>query len=537
MGKEASLRSPAATAALAGLAAAAVYLALPTARYSYDAVAYAGFIHRGAYVGLDPRFWNDYHVLYIPLGILLAKGILALGYLPDVLVMMQAVNALFAAGAVAVFALVARPLAGAAASLGGAALLAFSYAFWHYATNPEVYPPCLFFLLAALGIVLRPPEAGIGWGRAAAGGAALGLAVGFHAASALMAPVAGLGIFLGRGRRSGAGALIAYAAALAAVALAPYVVEHGLLAGRPLEEALTSLGAHVAFKEDSEGRPWLLGQGYDPIAHARGVPAGVVPAGGEKPAWARAAALPARALLLALLVATGWRARRLWTTHRRALTLTSLWAAVFFLGFAAYNPGSLKFVPFQTAPLFLLAALAAGRAPGAGPAGDRVGAVLRRLLAAAAVTCAAANLAGAVLPESRPETNVHLRRALFVRDRTADGDLVVLLGAGGNVMQKVYLPYFAGRETLILDLVLRNARGDAEAAARAVRLRIGERLARSKSVWVLSDVVEDHAARRAVSLRRGAPAPALDAILAGWRLDPGPSLDAGFRLYRAATVP
>src|SRR2546422_10961029 len=45
----------------------AVYLALPTAHHSYDAVAYALEVEYAVVTGSFERVWHDYHILFDPL--------------------------------------------------------------------------------------------------------------------------------------------------------------------------------------------------------------------------------------------------------------------------------------------------------------------------------------------------------------------------------------------------------------------------------------------------------------------------------------
>ena len=99
-------------------------------------------------MGFPPAAWHEYHILYISLGYAVAGLLILAGFLPDILVLMQAANALFSVlTLVLFFRLLSEETGRSAPALVGTGLLAFSYSFWYYATDPEVYPVCLFFLL------------------------------------------------------------------------------------------------------------------------------------------------------------------------------------------------------------------------------------------------------------------------------------------------------------------------------------------------------------------------------------------------------
>src|SRR5437867_5363615 len=69
-----------------------LYLALPTAHHSYDAVAYALDVEHAVVTGSSERLWHDYHILYNPLGYALYALGRPAGLHP--LMMMQMGNAL-----------------------------------------------------------------------------------------------------------------------------------------------------------------------------------------------------------------------------------------------------------------------------------------------------------------------------------------------------------------------------------------------------------------------------------------------------------
>lgn len=517
------LLSPPSQALLVALSFLGIYLSFPTANYSYDAIGYVGFIHQGTFQGPGPGAWHPYHVLYMPMGIALGRTVLALGVLPDVLAMMQIVNALFAAATLAVFFAIVRAETGRpAAALVATGLLGFAYSFWYYATDPEVYPPCLLFLLLAWSCARRE-----GVAAAAASGLCFGVASGFHLAAVAIAPAIAVAILApGPGRAPRLRRLAAAGAAVLVVGLAPYAVQFHLREGTTLAAGLARLAGEAASRRSESGEAWFLGRGFHPWMEAQGTLAGFSPVLPGGPLAAAGTVLRWALAGLAILVAL--HGPSLWRRHRTATAVLALWFASSFVLFTAYNVGSLKFVSFHLIPLLLLAGLTLPRLA-ARPA---VGALVLPAGAGLVGLLLAVNLAGSILPGMRPERNLPYRRALFVRDRTEAADLVIQAGLGENVELKVYLPYFAARRAVSLDLLLRG-REPAEALA-VLDAAIRAAAAGGGRAFVLSDLLDDPAVQRRFGERHRLSPGALTSFFARYRPRPHASAEDSFGLYELA---
>src|SRR2546425_1137032 len=116
----------------------ALYLALPTAHHSYDAVAYALDVEYAVVTGSFERVWHDYHILYDPLVYALHALGRPAGLHP--LMTMQIVNALAGALVATLLAalLHARTRSRLLAACGGLAL-GLCGSFWYYSTNAQPY--------------------------------------------------------------------------------------------------------------------------------------------------------------------------------------------------------------------------------------------------------------------------------------------------------------------------------------------------------------------------------------------------------------
>jgi len=501
-----------------------LWLRWPTADWSHDAVAYAALVHRALYTGATHVLWHPYHMLYMPLGWLIGRLLLAAGVVVDVLGLLQAVNALLSAAAVLLFAHLARRLTGhAGLALALTAFLGLSFAFWYYATDPEPYPAAIFCLLLTLAATLHLLEHG-GAPAALAAGLAAGLAFGFHAAAGLALPVVVVvSAWLAPGARPRRLLLAAgVAAGFAVTGVLPYVLLYRLGAGLSAASGFVALAHDVAETRTFGSGPWLLGRGFRPDLELAGVLRGVVATG---PDALRTVAWAARAAFVGLLLAALWRLPALWRARRGAGFVLGGWVVGFLVLFSAYNVGSDKFVSFVLVPALLLLGAAAATLARRGPG------LAAAAWAALALTVGATNLIGVMIPSSVPANNLSLVRAEQIRDRTAPGDLVVLLGVGPRAMLRIYVPYFAHREVLLLDLAF--ARGDLgpEARVALVGAALRARLASGHRVLALGELVEDPELVAAFERHMGLAPGALARLLARFPATPVARLDPETVLY------
>jgi hypothetical protein len=132
-----------------------IYLLLPTKNYYWDGIGLAYAIENPGY---EPLLHQN-HLLYGPLGYAAWRATQTL--LPGVraLDLLQVINSLFGAAAVAVFY---RILLGAFRSSYVAAwlslALAFSATWWKFSTDVDSYIPSIFFVLVALLLASRQKE-------------------------------------------------------------------------------------------------------------------------------------------------------------------------------------------------------------------------------------------------------------------------------------------------------------------------------------------------------------------------------------------
>jgi len=519
--------SPSWQAFLFAFSALGIYLAFPTANYSYDAVAYVSFIHRASFLGMDQHLWNNYHILYIPLGYLLEKAFLWFGGMPEVLLLMQITNALFSALSLFVFfKLVYSEVKDSLITLVTVGLLAFSYAYWYYSTDPEVYPPCIFFLLLTFHYALRLAHRRKYLDSFYAGLFG-GMAFGFHVSSLLIGLVVFLALALQnpQGRLSGAYFIkqfCIYLGVFFLVAFTPYYIRNHYYANQSVIKEMSELLVYVA-REEGE----LFKRPYNPLVEYQGLQEGFSPWGPEDSELFPLDRLVTRALLLSIYLAVLWQAKSLWRQFRKPTGLLGAWAISYFLFFTAYNIGSIKFAPFQLIPVFFLFGLATKIFL----KGLQRASLVKGLLGVGVFLLAEVNFVGFIYPESQLENNLNYQKALFIQQHTQPGDLVIHYGIGENILQKVYLPYFAGRDELILDFTFNPYRASYSEALTFLDQRIAQRAAQGRQVFIFSELLEDEALIRQFHAKHKLP----EGLLKKFFLRYQPRLHAvfneGFKLY------
>ncbi len=417
---------------LVGAAAAALYLAVPAARYNFDGVACAIAVDLG-----DLR--HLVHGNHLGYGIL-GYGWFSLwklaGYQGPALYALQALSSLLGAAAAGVLArllmgLGLRPATAATAALG----LAVSEFYWTWSLEAQVYPLGALFLAltAAEAFRERPRPVLLGLFHA---GAMLG-----HVGHVMFAPA--VAWLLWKRPKD----VLAWAASAAAALLAAYAAA-ALFCVKPAsyEDARVWLLGSAALTLDKHflwhgGWTWANLAGWL-FTSTRMWGAGTL---GAAAGWGLAA-------LGARTAAPGPR--------RRAALACVIGLFGYALLFMSWEPRTPVYRVSDFILLWVLIALGVDAWPGRET-------VKRALPAAAVVALGAWNLVAVVLPGGDPGRNVPLRTVLRLAAAWPENAWVV---AGGQY--QVYIPYFAHRRPI--DARYYEGRPEALAARLAALSAAGE---------------------------------------------------------------
>lgn len=489
-------------------------------------MAHVGLVHYSVYGG-SIRMWNEYHVLYMPFAYMVARILIAFGMTPDILSMMQILNALITACCLFAFARVLQKLGlGTYLSLTLTTFLGFSHFVWYYSTDPEMYPFAILPMLLAISVtldVLRSRRIR----DVVLAGALAGVAFGFHIAAGLLVPGIFVAVLLSDrtrvafSRRARDSAL--FFLVFTAVAITPYLIRSRVIG--IISYAVGLLQAAMAIRGDPghQGLRSFLETGFRPVYQLACIVRQLVPVPPRAGPLLATGATIARLLLTLLTLVVVVRARAI---RRRcgwvAFILVS-WFVLNFLFFSSWNPGYDKFMAFQLIPVLALFGLAAETLPG------------RRAIATAcgigAIVLAVTNLFGVVIPDSRLENNRDYLKSIFVREHTDPADLVLQLGVGENILQKVYLPYFGQRRGVILDFIFWNRERSVDLILRRLESRLQACWSAGGRVFVLSDVMRDTPELGVYMRRTDLPHDIFVRFLEPYRPRLAASMDDTFGLY------
>ena len=467
-----------------------LYLIVPTAHYSFDAVAGGVYLNQWIALGRAAQLFHKYHILYLPLIAVVERALRSVRILIDPLNAAWVVNAFFAAGAAtAYYLLTLRFGIGRYLALVITAVFSLGYALWYYATDGEAYAVSLFFLLLAF-LIARSASSSGRLTPACLAGVALALAVDFHVTCILALPAALLAVWpQGAPLRSAHAARQVFALGLTTMVLAsvPYAAVY---LSQEHSDVVSGFAGDLSatIHPDYRDTRWWSASPRNFVSEWRSLADSLAPVRSRDvdASFPQLARMTQRGLLalslspLLLLLPRG-SGRPSWESGIVPL----VWLLPAFLLFSSWAVGSDKYAAYQWAPLLILAALALERAAAAG--GRRwaiLGAVT--LLAAATVLCGY----DVVRKQSVGETNPDLQRALAIAECTGADDLVVHTGRGDYQYQKVYLPYFAVRTAIVLDFQFDKTRWDAQTALGRVAGRIGVHLAAGKRVFLMADAAE-----------------------------------------------
>lgn len=498
-----------------GIGWALLYLGTLTSRYAYDGVAYCGEIVLALARGSLREVVHLNHLLFHPLALAVVTATGGASAELGVHVRLQVLQALLGAATMVGLLLVLRRRVAPPVAAASASVVGLSFAFWHFATDVEVYTLGALTLVAALASALTASEEPRP-GAAALAGVAGAVAVLAHATYAVFALATGLLLMLwapGRRLRIGIAFALGLAGTLAGV-VAPIVLGP-LGAGRPEGRWGLLLGyMQSGSREGLLGWPWRdLPGGLATVAH------GVV---ASPPGWAVMTLVPA---FLVVAAAALILARR---TDLRA------WRAA-VLAFAWVVPIGLFHLSWDFNEKYWIAAMV----PGALLLAVACDAGLRRLAVgwrAAPVIALAVGLLVANVPTIRrdmvPANNRFLLVAEALRAATPAGSQVVLSGLDPWRELKVYVPYFAERTPVILDFTLTPAnRGGLAALFERVAAGTGP------PTYALGELLESEGPRAQLEARHGLPPGSLTARLRALCPRPVQPLPGGERLYILGPCP
>lgn len=503
-----------------------IYVTWLNVNYSYDSVAYAIFISKAINFG-KLQLWHEYHMLHTLLGYLVGSVVRFFSRdMVESLLLMQLINSVSTGLYLFLFARLLYSLTrNAAVSLLFTMILGFSYGVWFYSTNAEVYPPAMLFSVLALWAFYQECQRHR-WSLIVAMGIFAGLAAGFHIASGLLFPVLLAGLFGHKLTKQNVRHALSCCVVLSVIffltAFSPYMYYYHVDKGTNLVAGLLTT-LHKTRSDDVDGDTWWLENGIQFGQEMRGLLRGFAIHPERGPVILTITAYVLQAFLLLCLAAIPFYIRSLWEKFGWMVFVAGGSTLVFFLFFSTYNVGSRKFVTFVHIPFLLLAGLAASRIRWSRP--------VVVLLSIVVVVLCVHNLYAQMQANSRIENNMQYAKSLFIKEHTDPDDLIIILGAGENIFQKVYLPYFGIREVVILDLLIKKVELSQERIVQYLNWKLFEQWRSGGRVFLMSEVLQESPFMQEFLTNRQLPADFFPSYFSEFSLRVVAAFDQHFKLY------
>ena len=387
--------------------------------------------------------------------------------------------------------------------LAGVAMVAFSYAFWLFSVDAEVHIPGLFFTTAGMYLLL--------FGKTRTwplSGAALCFvaAAGFHLTNGLMVVTVFFYLLASRTPwRNFAGFYFAYFSFLALLYGAFAVVSH-----KPVLTVLYSVffgpNIYTGYRTHSFYPAALstVVSSFASLKHALITDAGI---------WTW---LVCAGFLALLVMAFRSAPAKNSPGFKQAMLF---WFLPYFVFFTFWDTTNIEFKIHSLLPLLLIAFTGLARLKPAPAAVTGISLSTGLLLV---------NLFFGIRPQADIKNNINYQVAMAIHKATPENAQVMITGYFiGFGYGKIYIPYFAGREVIILDWVLGKGASFSEIRAQL------ERISRSgQPVFALGEVAEPGKAMKQLLDFHRIGNSEFFKFRSGIRFIPVAALPGGQRLYR-----
>ncbi|MFH2107727.1 MAG: DUF2723 domain-containing protein [Chrysiogenia bacterium] len=385
----------------------------------------------------------------------------------------------------------------------GVTAVAFAHAFWFYAVDAEGHVPGVFFVASGLYLLVsREPRT-----RQLIGAAfCLSVAAGFHLTNLLIAVTVFFYFLYKRlsWKRFGqfflawAGFMLTMYGAYAALAHKPVLrILADMLFGSDVYSGYHS--GYLQFWSRS-----TLVASFTAMKTALVAGPGVL-------AW-----IVFGGFFLLLIMA----GKRSDTEEKRSFKRAMLfWSLPFLLFFSFWDPGNMEFKIHALVPLLLIAIVSLSRLKPL--AGHLAGISLVSSLLLI-------NLFSGIMPQSAIEKNTNYQVAAAIRRSTPLNAQVLITGRfEGYGHGKIYIPYFAGREVLILDWLLGKGH-----SLHVIDAQLRKRIASGQPVYTLDEIALGGKALKILLEFHHIRETDFERLAAAMRFIPIAKLPGGDHLYR-----
>ncbi len=431
-----------------------------SSQFNFDGTVFAFRVEKAAAGGGIWELFHPRHIFYEPAGYIFYSVAHALGPALRSIVWLEIMDAVFGAAALCLFHRLALRMGMSRVTAAGLTMcLAFSFGFWFFSVESEVYVPGVFFLLLGFRCLCYFMDRGKhGVGAAGLLGVLAALAMANHIVNGLfLIPlVFGALFFLKKAEPkndSGFSLDIPAAVMMAAVCFAFIFLVY------------YEAGTHSSLAKEMGAKKWFLGladpetpfgyrKSYWVLHHAAlwhwvlGTAKTFFAAGSHRlfyNAFLGFLVCMAAAIIVILWGIYFLRLRKASAADIKLHLLLWLWLAPYAIFTVIWEPKNFELKVFFLAPLFLLLGLGLKGLKGK----VRVIRISPALLAALLFIT---NFYSSILPGADEKNNIDLQRAYFIRDHTEPLAIIYIAGvSGGYNKGKIYIPYFSQRQAVVMD--------------------------------------------------------------------------------------
>jgi len=177
--------------------------------------------------------------------------------------------------------------------------------------------------------------------------------------------------------------------------------------------------------------------------------------------------------------------------YQRILPFVILWLCFHFIFFSLWDAGNKELWITSIIPFIIILAMAFKYL-----LDSRFARTAQICLIVFIASIFSFNFFFSIYPQSKLENNRDYLKALFVKEHSPPGSLIILLGfpAKGYNFGKIYLPYFAEREILVLDWDTGFQQSEHFVK---IEEKIAQRFKQNSQIFILSEVLSDNQAMRA----------------------------------------
>jgi len=517
-----------------------LYLGFLSRMYSFDGILFAIWTE----LGIKYTMFHPHHFLYCPLGFVILKLFRLFGYYTEggygAHLIFQGLTAIFGALGILLFLiLMKRVTKDFKIAFLSSLLLAFSYGYWDFSIHILGVIPSCFFLIAAL-IFLQKSMTEHSASNYILMGLMHGIAILFYVSAVLVLPAILVALALSRKeRRTKAKAILFYLlSSLLVVSITYLAVTFFVLNFSSLKEVFHWF--FMKLKPSFAPFGYIINRwSFRPsnllfsLATLRNTIFGnyfVINRDKLAPLTYQFLfflSLIIKALYLSALLYFVLYFKRLWRRHATLIAMSLIWILSYALFYTFYAPGETKSWTPTLIPISILMGitfldLSERRIKKFPIRGNIIALVTVSLLF---VT----NFFGTILPQSEGKNNIDLQKALFIRENTELGDLIILAGGGrGYNIGRVYIPYFSARSKLPLNQAIDRRLKNPFAN---VRYRIHLEREGGHKVFILSEILENSEAIKTIVKNHNLRPGDIITFFSNYKMEYIASYNEEFRLY------